>query len=136
MNRDLFIADVKELVEQVSPEEFPGKMADYVKAMPLDPRHFKGETKVDRDKVIGLCCWHFNVSLEEMTRRCREETLTYIRQVTIYLLFRRTKLSRREIAKLVGRDHSTIRHSILTIIDRMDTDSYVREEVERLNAQL
>lgn len=121
---------------EVSPEEFPYTLADYVIAMPMDPRHFKGEPKVDRDKVIGLCCWHFGVSLEEMIIRCREETMSYRRQAMIYLLFRRTKLSRREVAKLVGRDHSTIRHSILTIIDRMDTDSHVREEIERLNAQL
>jgi len=135
MNRQLFIADYKRLCRQYPSEQLPEAVADYVKAMPLMPAHW-GDRIVKVDKIIGLCCQHFGVRLEQMAQRNRTESIKYPRQVTIYLLAKRSGWVQERIAELFNRDRTTVVSSRERIQDLIDTDPDIRDEILQLNAQL
>lgn len=136
MNRELFISDFKRLSRLYSEDELPGVIADYVKKMPNDLRHFRGEASVEMDKVISLCCEHFRASFEDIKKKNRRHTHTYKRQVLIYLLMRRTRIGYRKISELLDRDHSTVAHAMQRIRELVEIDKSVRQEIEMLNNQL
>lgn len=136
MNRALFISDYRRLTRQFSPEALPEVLADYVAQIPLNPDHALVARTVDKDKVIGLCCEHFRVSLLDMIVVSRKEGIRYKRQVTMYLLETRTRMNQTEIGDLFHRDRTTVASTKKRIQDLMDTDLTIREEIALLNAQL
>lgn len=136
MNRELFISDFKQLSRMYGPDFLPRALADYVEQIPSNPRHATVEIVVDKDKVIGLCCEHFKTSLLDMVARDRTESIRYKRQIIIYLLRRRTRMSLDGIGRLFERDHSSVAHTCKRIRDLMSVDETVKQEIEQMNAQL
>lgn len=136
MNRELFISDSQRIFRQYGERGYHEAMADYVKIMPLHPGHALAESTVDKDKVIGLVCQHFGVSLLDLVKRDNSRPSAYKRHVLIYLLSRRTRMSHEKIAFLFERNRTTITHAIHTMSDDMETDISIRDEVEHLNGQL
>lgn len=136
MNRQLFIQDFKSLASAFDGSILPEVIADYVQKMPYHHGHQRFEVTVNQDKVIGLCCQHFKMSLEEMAAPDRHEEVKHPRQVTMYLLLRRCRLPHRQVADLFNRDRSTVTATKLRMDNLMETDLALKEEIETLNGQL
>jgi chromosomal replication initiation ATPase DnaA len=136
MNRDLFIADLKQMSRFYSADDLPAKVADYIEKRFIERIFREGRTKVHKDVVIGLCCQYFEVRLEDMVTPSRVEEIRLKRQKTIYLLRCFTRLSTIGIGNLFNRDHTTIIASCRGIEDLMDTDPGIQKEIALLSRLL
>jgi chromosomal replication initiator protein len=58
---------------------------------------------------------HFGVSFEQLKKPSRKRQLVFARQISMWLMVRKTPLSKVRIGKMYGRDHSTVIHSEQTI---------------------
>jgi len=136
MNRDLFLSDFRQLARLHPPEELPTVIADYVKNMCFVPGHSKFEQLVHEDIVIGLCCNHFQMHLEDMAKPDRHMEVRRARQITMYLLASRCGIPHRNIGKLFNRDRTTVTATKHRIEEEMEINQALRLEIEQLNAQL
>lgn len=136
MNREAFITDYQRLRHIHGARKVAEKLADYIELRFVERPGPQGPAKVHHDKVIGLCCQHFEISLEDMIKPDRTEAVKYKRQVTAYLLHHRTRMNNVDIGILFNRHRTTILQNVERIQNLMDTDPYIREEVEMLNERL
>ena len=136
MNRELFIADVRRMQRMHGKERFYEALTEYVERLPLDPDHALAQKKVDKDKVIGLCCERFDVSLMDMVQLNGKADLKLQRKLLIYLLETRTHMRQQEIADLFCRCRAAIANVKMNVQDLMERDQAVREEIAYLNALL
>lgn len=66
---------------------------------------------INPDEIILQVCKYYDISVNELTGRCRKRTLTRARQVVSYVLSKKG-YSLADIGKMLGnRDHSTIIYS-------------------------
>jgi len=85
------------------------------------------------DRIVEAVEKHFNITLEQMRSKNRRRLICYPRQVAMYLMYKRTALSLKDIGQFFGgRDHSTAIHSNQAIENLMTTESLIREEVEMI----
>lgn len=85
-----------------------------------------------RDLVID----QFKVSEEELKSKSRKRSITYPRQIAMYLTRKFTQDSLADIGGLYNRDHSTVMHAIKVITRDMARHSATKEQVEMLCAKL
>lgn len=74
----------------------------------------------------------FNVSEEELCSRSRKRSITFPRQVGMYLTRKYTKNSLAEIGSFYKRDHSTVQYAIKTITQGISRETSVREQIDLL----
>lgn len=87
--------------------------------------------------IVCLVLDYFNLSLEEIRARNRKRHIVVPRMIAMWLIYRNTKLSYRETARVLGLgDHTTAMHSINTINDLIDTDSDIKNQVEYLSLKV
>lgn len=68
---------------------------------------------IDADIVVAVICDYFNISMSELLGRERRRDVLLARQIACYLCRSMTDdITLEEIGNLLGRDHSTIIHSI------------------------
>lgn len=63
-----------------------------------------------KDMIIDLVCDYFKISRGQLFDKTRRRTIAMARHLTIHFLYKHTGLSKIEIAKLSGQDHTTILH--------------------------
>ena len=96
--------------------------------MRLAERIIKRAVKVDNhpltiDDILDKVCTHFNVSQQQVVSRSRKRDYVLVRQVSMYLAQKYTKMPASRIGQLIGgRDHSTVIHSCSTIEQRLKID--------------
>jgi len=54
------------------------------------------------EKIISIVCSHFNVTYEDLQKKCRQKPLVESRQICEYLLFKHGYVSLQDIGKLMG----------------------------------
>nr|WP_320011215.1 chromosomal replication initiator protein DnaA [uncultured Desulfobulbus sp.] len=74
----------------------------------------------------------FRVSVEDLCSRSRKRTITFPRQVGMYLTRKFTDKSLADIGSTYNRDHSTVLYAIKNITKNMSQQTAVREQVELL----
>ena len=85
------------------------------------------------DDIVETVCRHYNVTAEAMTGRSRRREVVQVRQISMYLAQKYTKLPAARIGKLVGgRDHSTVIHSCHAVEKRLQTDADFHNDVEHI----
>ena len=103
--------------------------------MRLAERVIKRAVKVDNhpltiDDILEKVCRHYNVSQQNIFSKSRKRNLVQVRQVSMYLAQKYTKMPASRIGQLIGnRDHSTVIHSCNTIEQRLKTDKAFSEEI-------
>ncbi|MCI6161011.1 MAG: chromosomal replication initiator protein DnaA [Prevotellaceae bacterium] len=103
--------------------------------MRLAERVIKRAVKIDNrpltvDEIVETVCHHFDVPASAISSRSRKHELVVVRQVSMYLAQKYTKMPAARIGKLVGgRDHSTVIHSCSQIERRMKVDHLFYNEV-------
>ncbi|PIE68850.1 MAG: chromosomal replication initiator protein DnaA [Deltaproteobacteria bacterium] len=91
---------------------------------------------LDSEGIRDFVVSHFQVSVKELTSRSRKRSVTYPRQVAMFLSRKYTDESLADIGALYNRDHSTVLHAIKIINRDMQRKTSVREQLELLYKKL
>ncbi len=78
----------------------------------------------------------FKVSVSDMQSKSRKKTITFPRQVSMYLARKYTEQGLVEIGKAFNRDHSTVLHSVRVISEAMSRNGSIRGQVKLLAEKL
>ena len=103
--------------------------------MRLAERIIKRAVKVDNhpltiDDILEKVCQHYNVAQQHVFSKSRKRDLVQVRQVSMYLAQKYTKMPAGRIGQLIGgRDHSTVIHSCNTIEKRLKVDKAFSDEM-------
>jgi chromosomal replication initiator protein len=106
--------------------------------MRLAERVIKRAVKVDNkpltiDDILEKVCGHFNVSQQQVFSRSRKRDFVIVRQVSMYLAQKYTKMPASRIGQLIGnRDHSTVIHSCSAVEQRLKVDKAFGEELNSI----
>ncbi len=106
--------------------------------MRLAERIIKRAVKVDDkpltvDEIVGTVCNHYNVPESVLASKSRKHDIVLVRQISMYLAQKYTKMPASRIGKLVGgRDHSTVIHSCNTISQRLKVDHAFQSEIDSI----
>ncbi len=88
--------------------------------------------KIIRD-FIGC---QYNVSVEDLKSKSRKRSITFPRQIGMYLTRKFTEQSLADIGALYNRDHSTVLHAIKVITRDRTRKTAVREQIDLLCTKL
>lgn len=103
--------------------------------MRLAERIIKRAVKIDNkpltiDDILDKVCDHYGVSQQHVFSRSRKRDYVLVRQLSMYLAQKYTKMPASRIGQLIGgRDHSTVIHSCTTIEQRLKFDKSFMAEV-------
>ena len=103
--------------------------------MRLAERVIKRAVKVDNhpltvDDILDKVCGHYGVAQQHVFSKSRKRDYVLVRQVSMYLAQKYTKMPASRIGQLIGgRDHSTVLHSCSTIEQRLKVDKAFLAEV-------
>ena len=105
-------------------------------------RILAGRVKVEKkdvtiDQIITCTCEYFNVREEDVFGKSRKADIVTVRQMSMYLAHKHTKLTTSKIGIYVGnRDHATVLHGIKTIDGRLKVEKELRHHLEELEGKL
>ena len=106
--------------------------------MRLAERIIKRAVKVDNhpltiDDILEKVCKHYNVAQQHVFSKSRKRDYVQVRQVSMYLAQKYTKMPAGRIGQLIGnRDHSTVIHSCNTIEKRLKVDKAFYAEISSI----
>ena len=106
--------------------------------MRLAERIIKRAVKVDNkpltiDDILDKVCNHYSVSQQHVLSRSRKRDYVLVRQISMYLAQKYTKMPAGRIGQLIGgRDHSTVIHSCSAIEQRLKVDKAFLSEVNSI----
>ena len=104
----------------------------------LAERVIKRAVKVDNkpltiDDILEKVCDHYNISQQQVFSKSRKRDYVLVRQISMYLAQKYTKMPASRIGQLIGgRDHSTVIHSCTTIEQRLKIDKAFNAEVNSI----
>ncbi|MBR4921110.1 MAG: chromosomal replication initiator protein DnaA [Prevotella sp.] len=108
--------------------------------MRLAERVIKRAVKVDNhpltvDDILEKVCGHYNVTPQNVFSKSRKRDYVIVRQVSMYLAQKYTKMPASRIGQLIGgRDHSTVIHSCSTIEQRLKVDKSFSAELSSIES--
>ena len=103
--------------------------------MRLAERVVKRAVKIDNkpltvDDILEKVCHHYNVEQQHVFSKSRKRDFVMVRQVSMYLAQKYTKMPASRIGQLIGgRDHSTVIHSCSTVERRLKVDKEFSAEL-------
>ena len=106
--------------------------------MHLAERVIKRAVKVDNhpltiDDILEKVCQHFGVTQQQVVSKSRKRDYVQVRQVSMYLAQKYTKMPASCIGQLIGsRDHSTVIHSCSAVEQRLKLDKAFVEEINSI----
>ena len=106
--------------------------------MRLAERIIKRAVKVDNhpltiDEILEKVCRHYNVEQRQVFSKSRKRDYVQVRQVSMYLAQKYTKMPAGRIGQLIGnRDHSTVIHSCNAIEQRLKVDQAFQAELSSI----
>ncbi len=78
----------------------------------------------------------YGIPVAELQSRSRKKTVSFPRQVAMYLCRKHTDSSLSDIGKQFNRDHSTVMHAIKTVTGKVNRNIAVGEQVSFLSSKL
>ena len=106
--------------------------------MRLVERVIKRAVKVDNhpltiDDILDKVCGHYNVAQQHVFSKSRKRDYVLVRQVSMYLAQKYTKMPASRIGQLIGnRDHSTVLHSCSAVEQRLKVDKAFSAELSSI----
>lgn len=104
----------------------------------LAERVIKRAVKVDNlpltiDDIMEKVCQHYGVTQQQVYSKSRKRDYVQVRQVSMYLAQKYTKMPASRIGQLIGgRDHSTVLHSCNTVEQRLKVEKNFRDELQSI----
>lgn len=135
-------AELKATLERLATAHLT--IEQHTKAATVSDRYFPAEVAPEGfgmqhnqlKYIVRAISEHLGVSIQGIMSARRVEKLVYARQLACYLAKHLTSLSFTAIGRRLGRDHSTIIHSISKIEGLIATDVTVRLDVAAIKARL
>lgn len=88
-------------------------------------------------RLVELIVNYYDLSIEELLGKSREQRLAFPRQIAMYLLREEAKYSYPAIGTHIGgRDHTTVMHACSKISELMKKDEQLKRDVALLREQL
>ncbi|MCR4584030.1 MAG: chromosomal replication initiator protein DnaA [Prevotella sp.] len=106
--------------------------------MRLAERVIKRAVKIDNhpltiDDILDKVCQHYGVSQQSISGKSRKRDYVQVRQISMYLAQKYTKMPASRIGQLIGgRDHSTVIHSCNTVEQRLKIDKAFQAELSSI----
>ena len=106
--------------------------------MHLAERIIKRAVKVDNhpltiDDILETVCNHYGVSQQNVFSKSRKRQLVQVRQISMYLAQKYTKMPASRIGQPIGgRDHSTVLHSCSAVEQRLKVDKAFMNEISSI----
>ncbi len=106
--------------------------------MRLAERIIKRAVKVDNhpltiDDILEKVCTHYGVEQRHVFSKSRKRDYVLVRQVSMYLAQKYTKMPASRIGQLIGgRDHSTVLHSCSTVEQRLQVDKSFQADLSSI----
>jgi len=92
---------------------------------------------VSADDIVDAVCKYFNVKLADMRSKKRTKSISFPRQVAMYMLREKQNMSLQEVGSLFGgRDHSTVLHAVNTIATKYPDSKEIQLIVSTLEKEL
>lgn len=91
---------------------------------------------VKPEDILKAVSLHYHVSEQELRGKSREGRVVVPRQVAAYLLREETELPLVEIGKLLGRDHTTILHSLEKMNKEINCGSPLAKEISSVRESI
>ncbi|MBU0676372.1 MAG: chromosomal replication initiator protein DnaA [Proteobacteria bacterium] len=92
--------------------------------------------QINAEFIRDFIAKQFKTSTHELRSKSRKKTITFPRQVAMYLARKMTDQALGDIGQAFNRDHSTVVHSIRVITDAVQRDGSVRGQIELLTDKL
>jgi chromosomal replication initiator protein len=83
--------------------------------------------------ICELVSGQFHVSVQDLQSRSRKKSITFPRQIAMYLARKFTEESLADIGRVFNRDHSTVLHSIKVVANHLVRDHSVSAQLEILS---
>jgi len=93
-------------------------------------------SQLDGKTIRDLVGVQYNVSVNDLKSKSRKRSITFPRQVGMYLTRKYTEQSLADIGSLYNRDHSTVLHAIKVITRDRSRETAVREQIDMLGRKL
>ncbi len=97
----------------------------------------KSAKVIDHNYIINTVCDYFDVKIKDMFSNKRTKTISYPRQISMYLIRNMTDLSLPKIGEVFERDHSTVLHAYDKISKEMEeneaTKNMIDSIIEKIN---
>ena len=85
------------------------------------------------DDILEKVCNHYNVSQQNVFSKSRKRDYVMVRQISMYLAQKYTKMPASRIGQLIGgRDHSTVIHCCSTVEQRLKVDKSFSAELSSI----
>lgn len=81
------------------------------------------------EDIISIVCEHYNVTEQSVKGKTRKHEIVLPRQIIMYLADKYIRMPSARIGRYMGRDHSTVQHSIQTVVDRIKKDMDFRSSM-------
>ncbi len=104
----------------------------------LAERVIKRAVKIDNhpltiDDILEKVCQHFGVSQQNVYSKSRKRDYVQVRQISMYLAQKYTKMPASRIGQLIGgRDHSTVLHSCNAVEQRLKVDKQLVNDINSI----
>ncbi len=111
---------------------------DFAKSVLSEFIDEKSTKVIDHNYIINTVCDYFDVKIKDIFSNKRTKTISYPRQVSMYLIRNMTDLSLPKIGEIFERDHSTVIHAYDKISAEMEenetTKNTIDSIVEKINS--
>jgi chromosomal replication initiator protein len=88
--------------------------------------------EITGESIRDLIGSQFRVSIDDLRSRSRKRSISFPRQMAMYLTRKYTKKSLADIGDMYNRDHSTVLYAIKVITQDMSRETSIREQVDLL----
>ena len=112
------------------------KVPDLAMAKEVVAEIIGNSQELSAELIRDFIAHQFKVSIEDMQSRSRKKTITFPRQVSMYLARKYTEQGLSEIGKAFNRDHSTVLHSVRVISEAIARNGSIRGQVKLLADKL
>lgn len=103
----------------------------------LDKFIVKKDKAVSSDDIINAVCSYFNVKMVDLRSKKRTKSISYPRQVAMYMLREKLNMSLQEVGSIFGgRDHSTVLHAVNTTAEKLEESKEVQLVISTLEKEL
>lgn len=103
----------------------------------LDKFMLKKDAIVTSESIIDAVCSYFNLKIGDLKSKKRNKSVSFPRQIAMYILRDKLNLSLQEIGdEFGGRDHSTVLHSINNIQSKIDNEPELKSIINSINRKL
>jgi chromosomal replication initiator protein len=95
------------------------------------------QKRITIQQILDAVTKYYNVRLSDLQGKRRHKSITFPRQVCMFLARRYTRYSLEEIGGYFGgRDHTTVLHAVRTVDSDAKTDPEVADQLAQLESQL